>query len=101
MISAIRIVPVPLYFFRRNENVLSVLSTFCVNVAVDVLDLSRIAVRIIAAANRRTIGHVPCRIELLVQELILRRMMAKPTLGLALSVLRLGPRRQQATETAR
>jgi hypothetical protein len=60
MISAIRIVFVPLYLFRRNENVLSVFSALCVDVALDVLDFGRIAIRIIAAANGRTIGHVPC-----------------------------------------
>jgi len=59
VISAIRIVPVPLYLFRWNGNVLSVLSASCVDVAIDVLDFSRVAVRIIATAGGRIIGHVP------------------------------------------
>jgi hypothetical protein len=59
VISAIGIVPVPLYFFSRNPNVLSVLSAFCEDVAIDVLDVSRVAVRIIAATGGRIIGHVP------------------------------------------
>ena len=59
MISAIRIVSIPLDFFGRNENVFSVFSAFCVDVAVDIFDLSRVAVRIIATAGGRIIGHVP------------------------------------------
>ena len=59
MISAIGIVPVPLYLLRRNGNVLPVLSAFCVDVAVHVLDFSRVAVRLIATAQGRIIGHVP------------------------------------------
>ena len=60
MISAIGIVPVPLYLLRRNGNVLPVFSAFGVDVAVNVLDFSRVAVRLIATANGRIIGHVPC-----------------------------------------
>ena len=60
MILTIGIVSVPLDLFRWNGNVLSVFSAFCVEVAVDVLDFSRIAVRIIATASRRIVGHVPC-----------------------------------------
>ena len=60
MISAIRIVPVPVYLFRRNENVLSILSALCVECAVDVLDFSRVAVRIVATADGRIVGHAPC-----------------------------------------
>jgi hypothetical protein len=99
VISAIRVVSIALDLFRWNQDVLSVFSAFCVNVAINVLDFGRIAVRIVAAANGRIIGHVPRRIEFLVQQLILRRMMVKPCL--ALSVLRLDLRRQQATETDR
>jgi hypothetical protein len=60
VISAIGIVPVPLYLLRRNGNVLPVFSAFGVDVAVNVLDFSRVAVRLIATANGRIIGHVPC-----------------------------------------
>jgi hypothetical protein len=60
MISAIGIVPVPLYLLRWNGNVLPVFSAFCVYVAVNVLDFSGVAVRLIATANGRIIGHVPC-----------------------------------------
>ena len=57
VISAIGIVPVSLDLFRGDANVLCVFSSLCVNVAVDVLDFGRVAVRIIAI---RIIGHVPC-----------------------------------------
>src|SRR6266849_948345 len=60
VISAIRIVSVPLDLFLWNGNEFSVLSAFCVDVAVDVLDFSRIAVRIIATAHGWIVGHVPC-----------------------------------------
>ena len=60
MISAIWIVSVPLYLPRWNGNVLSVFSAFCVDVAVDVLDFGRVAVRVIATADGRIVGHVPC-----------------------------------------
>jgi hypothetical protein len=59
VVSAIGIVPIPLYLFRWNGNVLSVFSAFCVDVAVNVLDFSRVAVRLIATANGGTVGHVP------------------------------------------
>ena len=59
MVSAIRIVPIPLYLLRWNENVLPVFSAFCVDVAANGLDFSRVAVRLIATAQGRIIGHVP------------------------------------------
>jgi hypothetical protein len=99
VISAIRIVSVSLHLFGRDGNVLSVFSALCVDVAVDVLDFGRVAVGIIATAGGRMIWHVPRWIEFLVQELILRRMVVKSSP--ALSILRLDPHRQQATETAR
>src|SRR5882757_10184479 len=60
MVSAIGIVPVPLYLLRWNGNVLPVLSALRVKFAVDILDFSRVAVRLIATANGRIVGHVPC-----------------------------------------
>ena len=60
MISAIGIVPVPLHLLKWNWNVLPVLSALRVKFAVDILDFSRVAVRLIATANGRIIGHVPC-----------------------------------------
>ena len=60
MISAVGIVPVALYLFGWNRNVLPVFSASCVEVAVNILDLSRVAVRIIAAAKGGMVGHVPC-----------------------------------------
>ena len=59
VISAIGIIPVPLDLFRWNGNVLSVLSAFCVDVAVDVLDFGRIAVRVVATTSGRIVRHVP------------------------------------------
>jgi hypothetical protein len=78
VISAIRIVSVPLYLFSWNANKPSVLSAFCVDAAVNVLDFRRVTVRIVATANRWIVGHVPRRIELPVQELVLRRVTVKP-----------------------
>lgn len=92
VISAIEIVPVSLYLFRRNANVPSVFSAFCVDVPVNVLDFGRVAIRIIAAADGRIATHVPCRIKFLVQELILRRMVVKPSV--VLSILRVDVDRQ-------
>ena len=60
MISAIRIISVPFDLFRWNGNVLSIFSALCVDVAVQVLDFGRIAVRIIATAKGWIVGHVPC-----------------------------------------
>jgi hypothetical protein len=77
VISAIRIVSVPFYLFRWNENEFSVLSAFCVDRAVNVLDFSRVAVRLVATANGRIVGHVPLCIKFFVQELILWRMVAR------------------------
>jgi hypothetical protein len=59
MIPAVGIVSIPFDFFRWDRNVLSVFSALCVNVAIDVLDLGRIAVRIVATASRRMVGHMP------------------------------------------
>jgi hypothetical protein len=84
MVSAIRVVSISLDLLRWYGNVLSILSAFCVDVAVDVSDLRRIAVRVIAAADGRMIGHVPRRIEFLVQELILRRVLAKASMALTI-----------------
>ena len=92
MIPAIGIVPVALYLLRWNGNVLAVLSTFCVDVAVNILDFSRVAVRLVATANGRIVGHVPLGIKLFMQELILWRMVAR---SVALSIfLRLDSSRQ-------
>jgi hypothetical protein len=77
MIPAIGIVPVALYLFGRNGNVLAVLSALCVDAAVNVLDFSRVAVRLVATANGRIVGHVPLCIKFFVQELILWRMVAR------------------------
>ena len=60
VVSAIGIVPVPLYLLKWNWNVLPVLSALRVKFAVDILDFSRVAVRLIATANGRIVGHVPC-----------------------------------------
>ena len=76
VIPAVAIVPVVLYLFSWNGNVLAVLSASCVDVAVNVLDLRRVAVRLVATANGRIVGHVPLCIKLFMQELILCRMVA-------------------------
>jgi len=92
VVPAIGIVPVPLYLFSWNGNVLAVFSASCIDVAVNVLDLSRVAIRLVATANGRIVRHVPFCIKLFVQELILCRMVAR---SLALSIfLRLDSYRQ-------
>jgi hypothetical protein len=99
MVSAVRVVSISLDLLRWNGNVLSILSAFCVDVAVDVFDLGRIAVRVVTAAGGRMIWHAPCRVEFLVQELILRRVVAKA--GMALAILGPSRRRQWEKETAK
>ena len=74
MVSAIGIVPIALDLLRRDENVLSVLPAPRVDIATDVLDFGRVAIRIITTATVGIIRHVPCRIKLLVQSLILGGM---------------------------
>jgi hypothetical protein len=84
VVPAIRVVSIALDLLRWNGNVLSILAAFCMDVAADVFNLSRIAVRVIAAAGGRMIRHAPCRVEFLVQELILRRVVAKASMALAI-----------------
>ena len=60
MVSAIRIVPVTFDLFRWNGDEFSVLSAFCVDLSVNVPDFSRVAVRIVATATGRVVGHMPC-----------------------------------------
>ena len=74
VVSAVGTVPVPVHLLRWNRNVPSVLPTLRVDVAINILDLSRIAVRVVATTNGRVIRHAPYRIEFVMQELILRRM---------------------------
>jgi len=66
MVPSIGIVPIPLHFLRWNKNVLSVFSAFCVNLAVNEFDFSRVAVRVVTTAGRGIVGHMPGRIELFV-----------------------------------
>jgi hypothetical protein len=97
VVSAIGIVLVPFYLLGWYRNVLPVFSAFCVESSVNVLDVSRVAVRLIATAKGRIVGHVPRRIEFFVQGLILWRMVAlNPAMS---SLLRQDRHCQQATET--
>src|SRR5215468_7015074 len=57
VISAVGAVAVPLYLLRRNENVLPVLSAPCVDFPVYVPDVGRVAVRVVATAKVRFVGH--------------------------------------------
>jgi hypothetical protein len=98
VVPAIGIVPVVLYLFSWNGNVFAVLSASCVDLAVNVLDFGRVAVRLVATANGRVVWHAPLGIELFMQELILWRMVAR---SVTLSIfLRLDSSRQYATKTA-
>src|SRR5262249_51782077 len=74
VVSAIGIIPIALDLLWRDENVLPVFPAPRVDIAADVLDFSRIAVRIIAAAGAGIIWHGPSGIKLLVQSFILQRM---------------------------
>ena len=76
MVSAVRIVPVSLHFLRRYRDVPSVLPAPRIDFAVDVLDIGRIAISAVAAAEARVVRHVPGRIEFLVQRLVLGWMLA-------------------------
>jgi hypothetical protein len=88
VVSSVGIVPVALHLLVWNWNVPSVCPALRENVAIDVLDFGRIAVRVIATTHRRVIGHVPGRIEFLVQRLIpaaddgVPRGLARPAPGL-------------------
>jgi len=57
-----RDVPVPLYLLKWNWNVLPVLSALRVKFAVDILDFSRVAVRLIATANGKDLSGM-CHVE--------------------------------------
>ena len=93
MIPAIGIVPVVLYLFSWNGNVLAVLSASCVDLAINVFDFSRVAVRLVATANGRIVGHAPLCIKLFMQELVLWRMVVQRSLALSI-LLRLDSHRQ-------
>lgn len=95
MIAAVGIIPVPLYFLGRNENVFPVLPTLRKDLAVDRFYFGRVAVRIVATAEHGIIGHAPRRIKPLMQSLILRGMLAMSGLVL-LRFLRMDERCQQA-----
>ncbi|WFU37693.1 hypothetical protein QA640_24835 [Bradyrhizobium sp. CB82] len=95
MIAAIGVVPVALYLLGWDEDVFAVFPAPRIKLAVFVPDLGRVAVRAVAAAERRVIRHVPGRIELFVQSLILRRMLA---MGSTLPNLLCPDRRSEAKE---
>src|SRR5215475_1458178 len=88
MFSPIGIVPSVLYFWRRNQNVFSVFSAFCVNPAIDKFDVGRIAVGVVAAAQRWIVRHMPGRVEPFVQRHVLGRMVA-PSLVVFMLVRRI------------
>src|SRR5258707_14263103 len=96
VIAAVGIIPVPLYFLGRNENVFPVLPALRIDLAVDRFDFGRVAVRIVATAERRIIRHVPRRIKPLMQRPILSGMVAMSGLVL-LTFLRMDERCQQAS----
>lgn len=96
VIAAVGIIPVPLYFLGRNENVFPVLPALRIDLAVDRFDFGRVAVRIVATAERRIIRHVPRRIKPLMQRPILSGMVAISGLVL-LTFLRMDERCQQAS----
>src|SRR5712664_780978 len=94
VIAAVGIIPVPLYFLGRNENVFPVLPALRIDLAFDRFDFGRVAVRIVATAERRIIRHVPRRIKPLMQRPILSAMVAMSGLVL-LTFLRMDERCQQ------
>jgi hypothetical protein len=93
VIAAVGIIPVPLYFLGRNENVFPVLPALRIDLAVDRFDFGRVAVRIVATAERRIIRHMPRRIKPLMQRPILSGMVAMS----GLTFLRMDERCQQAS----
>jgi hypothetical protein len=80
MVAAVGIISVSLHLLGWDEDVLSVFPASRVDFAVDVSHLGRVAIRVVAAAEHRIVGHMPAGIELLVQELILERMMTMCTI---------------------
>jgi hypothetical protein len=95
MVSAIGIIPIPLYLLRRNEDVFPVFSAFGVDAAVNEFDFGRVTVRIVTTAGRGIVGHMPARIELFVEPLILWRMVGSSLTSP--NFLRAGRRRRQKT----
>lgn len=82
MIASVRIVAMTLDLLRWNDDPLPVLSPASEERGADVLDLGRAAVLLVAAALGRIVGHVPRRVELLVDGRILRRMVVTVILSL-------------------
>jgi len=76
MVSAVRIIPVSLHLLGWDQNVSPVLPAPCIDLAVDVFDIGRIAVSAVAATEARIVRHVPGRIELFVQRLVLGWVLA-------------------------
>ncbi|MCP3389488.1 hypothetical protein NLM27_11960 [Bradyrhizobium sp. CCGB12] len=76
MVSAVRVISVSLHFLRRDQNVSPVLPATCIDLAVDVFDVGRIAVSAVAATEAGIIRHVPGRVELFVQPLVLGWVLA-------------------------
>ena len=72
MVSPIGIVTAVFHFLRRNQNVFPVLPAPRVEIATGNLDLGGVAIGVVAAASGGIVRHVPSRIELLVQSLVLR-----------------------------
>jgi hypothetical protein len=99
MIPAVGIIPVPLHLLRRYQDVFAVFPAPRKDLAVLVPDLGRIAVCAVAAAELRTVRHMPGRIKPFVQSLILRRMVSMG--GTLSGLLRLGYRSEARKENAR
>lgn len=76
MIPTVGIIPVSLHFLGWDQDVFPVFSAPRINLAILVPDLGRIAVRAVAAAERRIIRHMPGRIEFFVQRLVLGWVLA-------------------------
>lgn len=76
MIPTVGIIPVSLHFLRWDQNVSPVLPAPCIEPAILVPDLGRVAVGAIATAERRIVRHMPGRVEFFVQHLVLGWVLA-------------------------
>ncbi|MDH2353246.1 hypothetical protein QCM77_19705 [Bradyrhizobium sp. SSUT18] len=80
MVAAVGIVSVSLDLLGRDEDVFPVLSAPREDPAVDVPYFGRVAIRVVATAQHRIVRHMPARVEFLVQEPILGRMVTMWTI---------------------
>jgi hypothetical protein len=74
LVASVGVVAVVFDLLRGDNDPLTVLPSPCEQRLSDVLDLSRVAILLVAAALGRLVRHVPSAVELFVELHVLRRM---------------------------